>query len=69
VHFSTNYVFDGSAPEPYSEDHPVSPLGAYARSKVEGERRVLEQLPSALVIRSSGVFGAARLGGQGWQLP
>jgi dTDP-4-dehydrorhamnose reductase len=59
VHFSTNYVFDGQAAEPYSEADPPNPLGAYARSKLEGERRVLRELPAALVVRSSGLFGLA----------
>lgn len=59
VHFSTNYVFSGLPPSarPYVESDPASPLGAYARSKVEGERAVLEALPAALVVRSAGLFG------------
>jgi dTDP-4-dehydrorhamnose reductase len=57
VHFSTNYVFDGEAPDPYTEDDAASPRSQYARSKREGEERVLDVLPSALVIRSSGLFG------------
>jgi dTDP-4-dehydrorhamnose reductase len=59
VHFSTNFVFDGRLNRPYVESDPVGPLGAYARSKVEGEERVLAQLPAALVIRSAALFGAA----------
>jgi dTDP-4-dehydrorhamnose reductase len=57
VHFSTNYVFDGGAGEPYDESSEPGPRSAYARSKLEGERAVLATLPSALVIRSSGLFG------------
>src|SRR5215467_8247976 len=57
VHFSTNYVFDGSGERPFSELDEPRPLGAYARSKLEGERRALETLPSTLVVRSSGLFG------------
>jgi dTDP-4-dehydrorhamnose reductase len=57
VHFSTNYVFDGAAAEPYTENDEPRPASAYARSKREGERRVLDALPSALVIRSSGLYG------------
>jgi dTDP-4-dehydrorhamnose reductase len=59
VHFSTNFVFDGSGDRPFVESDEPRPLGAYARSKLEGERRVLDALPGALVIRSSGLFGAA----------
>jgi dTDP-4-dehydrorhamnose reductase len=69
VHFSTNYVFDGRAAEPYTEDDPPHPLGAYARSKLEGERRVLAELPSALVVRSSGLFGLAGSAVKGGSFP
>src|SRR5262252_11045867 len=58
VHYSTNFVFDGSAAQPYTEADDPGPLGAYARSKLDGERSVLQALPSALVIRSAGLFGA-----------
>jgi dTDP-4-dehydrorhamnose reductase len=57
VHFSTNFVFDGELARPYVESDVPAPLGAYARSKLEGERRVLETLPGALVIRTAAVFG------------
>jgi dTDP-4-dehydrorhamnose reductase len=57
VHFSTNFVFDGSGSEPFTEEDEPRPLGAYGRSKLEGERRVREQMPEALVVRSSGLFG------------
>jgi dTDP-4-dehydrorhamnose reductase len=57
VHFSTNYVFDGQAEQPYGEGDDPNPQSAYARSKRDGERLVLAALPSALVIRSSGLFG------------
>ena len=57
VHFSTNFVFGGEAARPYTEEDPPRPLGAYARSKLEGEIAVLAVLPSALVVRSAGLFG------------
>ena len=57
VHFSTNFVFDGALNRPYAETDPPAPLSVYAASKLEGEQRVLERLPSALVIRSSALFG------------
>jgi dTDP-4-dehydrorhamnose reductase len=57
VHFSTNYVFDGDAAEPYDEDDQPNPRSRYGRSKLEGEERVLALMPAALVIRSSGLFG------------
>ncbi len=57
VHFSTNFVFDGTLDRPYRESDASAPLSAYGASKLEGELRVLERLPSALVIRSSALFG------------
>ena len=57
VHFSTNFVFDGSLARPYLESDSPEPLGMYGRSKLEGEQAVLEILPAALVIRTAAVFG------------
>ena len=53
VTFSSDLVFDGSRDAPYVESHPVAPLNNYGRSKVALEHSVLEQLPDALVIRTS----------------
>jgi dTDP-4-dehydrorhamnose reductase len=57
VHFSTNFVFDGGLDRPYVETDVPSPLSVYGSSKLEGEQRVLDLLPEALVIRTSAVFG------------
>jgi dTDP-4-dehydrorhamnose reductase len=57
IHFSTDYVFDGSAHHPYAEDDPTHPLGAYAVSKLAGELYAQAYLDRALVVRTSGVFG------------
>lgn len=62
VHFSTNYVFSGAGARPWTEEDEPAPLGEYARSKREGELRVLAAQPSALVIRTAGVFGRAGVG-------
>lgn len=56
VHISTDYVFDGSANRMYSVDDPTSPLGVYGETKLDGEKRVLDTLPGAIVIRTSWVF-------------
>jgi len=57
VHFSTDYVFDGTARHPYAEDDHPHPLGAYAVSKLAGELYAQAYLDRVLVIRTSGVFG------------
>jgi len=69
VHFSTNFVFDGSGSRPFTEEDAPRPLGAYARSKLEGERRVLELMPGALVVRSSGLFGSRGSAVKGGSFP
>lgn len=57
IHFSTNFVFDGSLDRPYIESDAANPLGVYARSKLEGETRLLAVMPGALVIRTAALFG------------
>jgi dTDP-4-dehydrorhamnose reductase len=59
VTFSTDYVFDGSKTGPYSEDDPVAPLGAYGRSKEQGERLVRAAHDWHLILRTSWVFSAS----------
>ncbi|MEV0182228.1 dTDP-4-dehydrorhamnose reductase [Streptomyces sp. NPDC050625] len=60
VHISTDYVFDGEArATPYPEDHPPAPRTAYGRTKLAGERAVLEELPgAAAVVRTAWLYGA-----------
>ena len=57
IHFSTDYVFDGTKTSPYQEDDKPNPLGWYGQTKLDGERAVLEHGPAHLVIRVSWVFG------------
>ena len=57
VHYSTDYVFDGRASVPYRESDPVGPLGAYGRSKLDGERAIAATGCAAVVLRTSWVYG------------
>jgi dTDP-4-dehydrorhamnose reductase len=56
IQISTDFVFDGTKGEPYTETDEVGPLSAYGRGKRAGEEAALED-PTALVVRSSWLFG------------
>jgi dTDP-4-dehydrorhamnose reductase len=57
VHLSTNYVFDGTASEPYDEGDAPNPRSIYAISKLAGEHTALAYAPDALVVRTAGLYG------------
>jgi dTDP-4-dehydrorhamnose reductase len=61
AHFSTDYVFDGTAGRPYTEEDPTHPLGAYGVSKLTGELYARAYLHEPLIIRTCGVFGPGGL--------
>ena len=54
---STDYVFDGSKPQPYVESDEARPLSAYGRSKLAGEAQTVAANPQHYVARSSWLFG------------
>lgn len=58
LHLSTDYVFDGSGTAPWPASAPVSPLGAYGRSKAEGEAGVRAAGGPHVILRTSWVFSA-----------
>lgn len=57
VYTSTDYVFDGQATSPYSEDAPAHPLNVYGKTKLAGERHVQELLDRYFIVRTSWLFG------------
>lgn len=57
VHYSTDYVFDGSATRPYHEEDPVAPLGSYGRSKLAGEQALRASGVAHFIFRTAWVYG------------
>ena len=60
IHFSTDYVFDGMAKSPYSEDNPKNPVNEYGKSKLAGEDAIQKEMTQYDIIRSSWLYGFDR---------
>ena len=58
VHYSTDYVFDGSGSTPWREDDAKAPLSVYGRTKLEGEQLIAAHCPNHLIFRTSWVYAA-----------
>ena len=57
IHVSTDYVFDGQSPAPYSEDAATGPINVYGRTKLQGEAGIRAELPDRhLIVRTSWVY-------------
>ena len=59
IHISTDYVFDGTGTEPYTEDMSVAPIGVYGRTKAAGEAAVKQNLKEYYIIRTAWLYGWA----------
>lgn len=58
IQVSTDYVFDGTASEPYGEDAPRNPVSVYGKSKAAGEEAVLDEHPDgSLIVRTAWLYG------------
>jgi dTDP-4-dehydrorhamnose reductase len=56
IHYSTDYVFDGTKTTPYVEDDPANPQNAYGRTKLEGERAIRDSGAAHLIFRTAWVY-------------
>lgn len=57
IHFSTDYVFDGSSSIPYIETDSTNPQSVYGRTKLQGEQNIIELLPEHYIIRTAWLYG------------
>ena len=58
VHYSTDYVFDGSGTRPWTETDTPAPLSVYGQTKLEGEQAIQAACPNHLIFRTSWVYAA-----------
>lgn len=56
VHYSTDYVFDGTSTAPYKESDSANPINEYGRSKLEGEQIIRQLCENHLILRTSWIF-------------
>lgn len=56
IHISTDYVFDGTASQPYKETDKTNPTSVYGKSKLQGEELAIQHCPSSIIIRTSWLY-------------
>ncbi|HHO74822.1 MAG TPA: dTDP-4-dehydrorhamnose reductase [Deltaproteobacteria bacterium] len=57
LHISSDYVFDGEKPEPYTEEDPTNPLSVYGKSKLAGEEAIRQCIKDFIIVRPQWLFG------------
>lgn len=58
IHISTDYVFDGTANQPYRETDKTNPVSVYGKSKLQGEELAVQHCPSTIIIRTSWLYSS-----------
>lgn len=58
IHISTDYVFDGTAKQPYKETDKTNPVSAYGKSKLQGEELAIQNAPSTIIIRTAWLYSS-----------
>jgi len=58
IHISTDYVFDGTATQPYKETDTTNPVSVYGQSKLHGEELAIKHCPNAIIIRTSWLYSS-----------
>lgn len=58
IHISTDYVFNGQSPAPYTEDAATDPVNTYGATKLKGEQLCLQYNPEAIIIRTAWVYSS-----------
>lgn len=58
IHISTDYVFDGTAQQPYTETDATQPMSVYGQSKLQGEEFALQNNPATIIVRTSWVYSS-----------
>ena len=60
IHISTDYVFDGTATEPYKETDKTKPVSIYGKSKLQGEASAMQHAPSTIIIRTAWLYSSLK---------
>lgn len=60
IHISTDYVYDGQADTPYTEESKPNPINVYGQTKLAGDNYVMEYCPKAVILHTTGLYGEGK---------